>query len=372
MNNRDYRKQAATFGSATLSETRACRELLLRDQARQAVAALEETPLLRVDHLVKSYPIRKGLLKIRSKTFTAVDDVSFVIRTGETLGIVGESGSGKTTTGRTTLLLEKPSSGAIEFDGHRLLTLKSGDLRRLRRNMQMIFQDPFDSLDSRQTIGEILEEPFLIHGIGSLSERKRAVANLLDRVGMARASIDQYPHEFSGGQRQRIGIARAIALKPKLIVCDEPVSSLDVSIQGQILNLLIDLQREMGLAYLFISHNLSVVKHVSDRIAVMYRGRFVETADAETIYRKPLHPYTRLLIASIPTIDAIKAPVPGRDIADAPPVLVATGCAFAPRCSRREDICDRMRPELVSVQSPGEPEHRVACHLFPGKAPSSP
>jgi oligopeptide/dipeptide ABC transporter ATP-binding protein len=320
---------------------------------------------------VKSYPIRKGLLKIHSKMFKAVDDVCFAIRTGETLGIVGESGSGKTTTGRTTLLLEKPSSGAIEFDGQRLLALKSGDLRRLRRNMQMIFQDPFDSLDSRQTIGEILEEPFVIHGMGSAAERKQAVASLLDRVGMARASIDQYPHEFSGGQRQRIGIARAIALKPKLIVCDEPVSSLDVSIQGQILNLLIDLQQEMGLAYLFISHNLSVVKHVSDRIAVMYRGRFVETADAETIYRKPLHPYTQLLIASIPTIDAIKAPVPGRDPGDAAPVLLETGCAFAPRCPMKQDSCDRVRPELVSVQRSGESEHRVACHLFPGN-PQSP
>ncbi len=321
-----------------------------------------KSPLLWVDNLVKSYPLRKGLFQVRPQVFVAVDHVSFRIDAGETLGIVGESGSGKTTTGRTVLFLEKPTSGTVRFEGRDIGELDGRSLRSLRRQMQMIFQDPFESLNSRMTVGEIIEEPFIIHRIGSSMDRQRSVRELLDRIGLPSSAIDKYPHEFSGGQRQRIGIARAIALHPKLIVCDEPVSSLDVSIQGQILNLLIELQQELGMAYLFISHNLSVVKHISDRVAVMYRGRFVETAPSETLYCNPLHPYTQMLIAAIPTIDIRKRSTTPLDIGEADPTFSSTGCLFASRCPIREEVCTQKRPELVPVHAPGEPEHLVACH----------
>uniref|UniRef100_A0A7C4MNB1 ATP-binding cassette domain-containing protein n=1 Tax=Desulfatirhabdium butyrativorans TaxID=340467 RepID=A0A7C4MNB1_9BACT len=328
-------------------------------------------PLLRVDNLVKSYPIRKGMFQVHPETFVAVDHISFRIHSGETLGIVGESGSGKTTTGRTVLFLEKPTSGTVLFEGRDIGNLDGRSLRSLRRQMQMIFQDPFESLNSRMTVGEIIEEPFFIHRSGSLRDRHRSVLELLDRVGLPASAIDKYPHEFSGGQRQRIGIARAIALRPKLIVCDEPVSSLDVSIQGQILNLLIDLQQELGMAYLFISHNLSVVKHISDRVAVMYRGRFVETAPAETLYRNPLHPYTRMLIDAIPTIDVRKRQAVQPDITETGAVPPSTGCHFAFRCPMQQELCIRERPELAPVHASDEPEHLVACHCRSNPSASS-
>ncbi|MEW6261288.1 MAG: oligopeptide/dipeptide ABC transporter ATP-binding protein [Thermodesulfobacteriota bacterium] len=328
-------------------------------------------PLLWVDNLVKSYPIRKGIFRVRPEILVAVDQISFRIQSGETLGIVGESGSGKTTTGRTVLFLEKPTSGTVRFEGRDIGRLDSRSLRSLRRKMQMIFQDPFESLNSRMTVGEIIEEPFIVHRIGSSRDRYRSVRELLDRVGLPHSATDKYPHEFSGGQRQRIGIARAIALHPRLIVCDEPVSSLDVSIQGQILNLLIDLQLELGMAYLFISHNLSVVKNISDRVAVMYRGRFVETAPAETLYHNPLHPYTQMLIAAIPTIDLQERPKVQPDIAETTSIPPSTGCHFASRCPIQQEICFRQRPELVPVPISGEPEHLVACHYHSNPSASS-
>lgn len=328
-------------------------------------------PLLRVDNLVKSYPIRKGMFLVRPEAFVAVDHLSFRIHCGETLGIVGESGSGKTTTGRTVLFLEKPTSGTVLFEGRDLGNLDGRSLRRLRRQMQMIFQDPFESLDSRMTVSEILEEPFVIHRSGSSRDRHRSVLELLDRVGLPASAIDKYPHEFSGGQRQRIGIARAIALHPKLIVCDEPVSSLDVSIQGQILNLLIDLQQDLGMAYLFISHNLSVVKHISDRVAVMYQGRFVETAQAESLYRNPLHPYTRMLMEAIPTLDARKRSSIQQDAPETSVVPPSTGCRFFSRCPIRQERCLQQRPELAPVHvSNASEEHLVACHFHPNLCPS--
>jgi ABC-type oligopeptide transport system ATPase subunit len=248
--------------------------------------------LLDVDGLKVHFPIHGGVFYRRIATVFAVDGVSFSIAPGETLGLVGESGCGKSTIGRALLRLYEPTSGSIHFDGSDITSLSGGALRGLRADMQMIFQDPFESLNPRHAIGDILGEPFVIHGLGSSDERQRWVLQLLDRVGMPADSINKFPHEFSGGQRQRIGIARAIALRPKLIVCDEPVSALDVSIQSQILNLLLELQQEMGMAYLFIAHDLSVIKHVSDTIAVMYLGRIVEIADRESLYRNPLHPYT--------------------------------------------------------------------------------
>ncbi|MBW1893907.1 MAG: ABC transporter ATP-binding protein, partial [Deltaproteobacteria bacterium] len=243
--------------------------------------------LLEVKNLKKYFPVRSGVFRKQTGKVHAVDDISFAIRAGETLGLVGESGCGKTTVGRTVLRLYEPSEGETCFKGQNLYTLGKKEIRDLRREMQMIFQDPFESLNSRHTIGYMLEEPFIIHGIGTPKERRSEVKKLLNRIGLPYSSIDRYAHEFSGGQRQRIGIARAIALNPGLIVCDEPVSALDVSIQSQILNLLLDLQQEMNLSYLFIAHDLAVVKHVSDDIAVMYLGKIVEYTDGDTIYKEP-------------------------------------------------------------------------------------
>ena len=249
------------------------------------------------------FPIRGGVLRRKVGAVYAVDGVSLTVENGQTLGLVGESGCGKTTVGRCILRLLKPTDGKVVFQGKDLLTADGSAMRKSRRQLQMIFQDPFESLNARHTVGDILAEPFLIHGMGDSRQRRQAVGELLERVGLADDASNRFPHEFSGGQRQRIGIARSIALKPKLVVCDEPVSALDVSIQSQILNLLLELQREMGLSYLFIAHDLAVVKHVSDRIAVMYLGRIVEYATAETLYESPLHPYTQALIAAIPDPD---------------------------------------------------------------------
>ncbi len=261
------------------------------------------TPILSVRDLKVHFPVTGGLFMRRIGSVRAVDGVSFDIAPGETLGLVGESGCGKSTLGKAIVRLNDASEGSIHFEGHDITRLGSGALRPLRRDIQMIFQDPVESLNARHSVREILEEPLIIHGYGSAAERRKRVDELLDRVGLQSAAADRYPFEFSGGQRQRIGIARAIALKPKLIVCDEPVSALDVSVQSQVLNLLLELQRDLGLSYLFIAHDLAVVKHISDRVAVMYLGKIVELADADAIYHRPRHAYTKALLSAIPEPD---------------------------------------------------------------------
>ncbi|MCP4691779.1 MAG: ABC transporter ATP-binding protein [Desulfobacterales bacterium] len=317
---------------------------------------------LTVKGLKMHFPVRGGVLRRRKGSVFAVDGVSFRIESGKTLGLVGESGCGKTTVGRCILKLYKPTSGEVLFEKKNVLKLSSDALRALRRNMQMIFQDPFESLNSRHTIGEILEEPFVIHGMGAREERAGEVIKLLGRVGLPESAVTRFPHEFSGGQRQRIGIARAIALKPRLIVCDEPVSALDVSIQSQILNLLLELQREMGLAYLFIAHDLAVVKHVADRIAVMYLGKIVEYTDADAIYTNPIHPYTRALISAIPVPDpAVKG---RRQIlqGDVPsPINPPPGCVFHTRCPHVHPRCKTEIPELLPAPGPAGASHLHAC-----------
>ncbi|MCP5542510.1 MAG: ABC transporter ATP-binding protein [Akkermansiaceae bacterium] len=264
---------------------------------------MSESPLLSVSKLKVHFPVRGGVFMRQIGAVRAVDDVSFHIGPGETLGLVGESGCGKSTLGKAVVRLLTPTEGSIRFGGREISELSQGTIRPLRREFQMIFQDPMESLDPRMSVRSILEEPYVIHGLGNRAERHQWSDELLDRVGLPKSAAERYPFEFSGGQRQRIGIARALALKPKLIICDEPVSALDVSIQSQILNLLVELQRDFGLSYLFIAHDLSVVKHISDRVAVMYLGKIVETAPAETIYRDPRHAYTKALISAIPATD---------------------------------------------------------------------
>jgi len=318
--------------------------------------------LLEVNNLKMHFPVHGGIFKRQIGKVHAVDDISFSVRSGETVGLVGESGCGKTTAGRSIIRLYKPTEGEVIFDGKNLSLIRKRQLRDLRKEMQMIFQDPFESLNSRHTIGYILEEPFVIHGIGTPEERKKEVKKLLGKVGLPESAYDRFPHEFSGGQRQRIGIARAIALKPKLIICDEPVSALDVSIQSQILNLLLDLQQEMNLAYLFIAHDLAVVKHVSDLIAVMYLGKIVEYTDADTLYKNHVHPYTHSLISAIPVPDpAIKKK---RQIlaGDVPsPMNPPTGCVFHTRCPYVLERCKAERPRLVPAPGTSGETHLQAC-----------
>lgn len=320
--------------------------------------------LLKVENLKMHYPIRGSVFFRQVAVNYAVDDVSFEIRKGETLGLVGESGCGKSTIAKTVLRLYEPTAGRVTFDGRDILGLSRSEMRAMRREMQIIFQDPMDSLNSRHTVGAILEEPYVIHGLGTREERRQWTRDLLVKVGLQPDALLRYPHEFSGGQRQRIGIARAIALQPKLLVCDEPVSALDVSIQAQIMNLMIELQQDLGLTLLFIAHDLAVVKHISDRIAVMYLGKIVEVNDAEIIYKKPMHPYTRALIDSIPEPSPGK--ISNRKVlhGEVPsPIKPPSGCHFHTRCPYVREKCHNEFPELRRMQARGDRGHFVACHF---------
>ena len=314
--------------------------------------------LLEVNNLVMHFPLTQGIIFQRKVgAVQAVDGVSFGVKRGETLGLVGESGCGKSTTGRAILQLYKPTAGEVVFDGRDLTKLDGGDMRRMRRHLQMIFQDPYASLNPRMTVGNIISEPMQIHKLVAKGERTRRVQELLETVGLNPYFANRYPHEFSGGQRQRVGIARALAANPDFIVADEPVSALDVSIQAQIVNLLEDLQEKFGLTYLFIAHDLSVVKHISDRVAVMYLGKIVEMADRNELYSDPLHPYTRGLLRSMPGqekgrhLHAIPGVVP--PLGNLPP-----GCTFAPRCPDRFEPCDKARPGDAVIST-----RRVKCYL---------
>ncbi|MFP4031079.1 MAG: dipeptide ABC transporter ATP-binding protein [Desulfococcaceae bacterium] len=319
--------------------------------------------VLAVENLKMHFPVRGGIFLRQVGTVHAVDGVSLRIPKGRTLGLVGESGCGKTTAGRCIVRLYDPTDGEIRFEGQSLTGLSGAALRAVRRNVQMIFQDPFESLNSRMTVGEILAEPFEIHGIGTPGDRRERVLALLERAGLQRAVADRFPHEFSGGQRQRVGIARAIALNPRLIVCDEPVSALDVSIQSQILNLLLELQAEMGLTYLFISHDLAVVKHISDEVAVMYLGKIVEITEANHIYDGPVHPYTQALLAAIPVPDPTRRGKLEALSGDVPsPVHTPSGCRFRTRCPIAVDHCAEEEPPLRPVPGTVGEEHLVACH----------
>jgi oligopeptide/dipeptide ABC transporter ATP-binding protein len=318
-------------------------------------------PLLEARNIVKHFPIRGGVFMKQTAAVKAVDGVSLAIRGGETVGLVGESGCGKTTFGRVILRLEEPTSGDVLFQGRSIREYSKRDMQALRREMQIIFQDPFSSLNPRKTVSHIVGEPLRVHGVKSRREREARVLELLEVVGLRREHMRRYPHQFSGGQRQRIGVARALALKPKLIVCDEAVSALDVSIQAQVINLLMDLQHEFGLTYLFISHDLSVVEHVSDRVAVMYLGKIVEIAPSRDLYRAPLHPYSQALLSAVPVPDP-SLQRPGRIIlkGDVPsPIDPPPGCRFHPRCHYAEGVCSESEPLLALVRE----NHWAACHF---------
>jgi oligopeptide/dipeptide ABC transporter ATP-binding protein len=324
--------------------------------------------LLVVKNLQTWFPIRKGFFSKIVGYVKAVDDVSFTIKKGETLGLVGESGCGKTTTGRSILRLIEPTGGTVMFDGKDITKMPKDDLRKLRKDMQIIFQDPFSSLNPRLTIGQMLREVLEVHEIAKGDEAQKQVGDLLEIVGLRKQYYNRYPHEFSGGQRQRIGIARALAVKPKFIVCDEPVSALDVSIQSQIINLLMDLQKEFGLTYLFISHSLSVVEHISDSVAVMYLGKIAEIADYKDLYENPKHPYTEALLSAAPEPDPKKKKQRIILTGDIPsPAKVPTGCYFHPRCPKVQEACKTTTPQLASIE--GNPTHEVSCILYPTSLP---
>jgi oligopeptide transport system ATP-binding protein len=316
--------------------------------------------LLTVSGLKKHFPIRGGIFSKTVGYVQSVDGVSFHINKGEIMGLVGESGCGKTTVGRLILGLYKPTAGEVYFEGVNIFTLSKQEMRNARRNMQVIFQDPFGSLNPRMTIGNIIGEPLYVHNIAKGKEKEERVVDLLETVGMSSRYMKRYPHEFSGGQRQRIGIARALALHPKLLVCDEPVSALDVSIQAQVINLLEDLQVKFGLTYLFIAHDLSVIKHISSRVAVMYLGKIVELAETEDLYTNPLHPYTEALLSAVPisdpTLDRKRIVLEG----DVPsPINPPSGCHFRTRCKYVKPICIEEEPPLMEIVK----SHYVACHL---------
>jgi oligopeptide/dipeptide ABC transporter ATP-binding protein len=321
--------------------------------------------LLSAENLKKYFPIRRGILSRVVGHVKAVDDISFNIRKGETLGLVGESGCGKTTAGRTILRLLEPTEGRVIFDGQDVAQSHGEDLRQLRRGMQIVFQDPFGSLNPRMTIKGIVEEGLIVHQMGNRQERLEKVQETLERVGLDPSYVNRYPHEFSGGQRQRICVARALALNPRFMVLDEPISALDVSIQSQIINLLVKLREEFELTYLFISHDLSVVEYISDRVAVMYLGEIVESATSEQLYAEPMHPYTRALLSSIPTMEPTKKRERIVLQGDVPsPINPPSGCRFHPRCPlaedqcrRRDDICKRISPKVLDIDG-----HQVRCH----------
>jgi oligopeptide/dipeptide ABC transporter ATP-binding protein len=323
-------------------------------------------PVLQVDRLVKHFPVSRGVIRRRVIGMVrAVEGVTFDIARGETLALVGESGCGKSTTGRLVLRLMDPTAGSVRFKGEEIASLDKQALRQLRRHMQIIFQDPYASLNPRMTVGEILAEPMAVHGIGNETGRESRVRELLDVVGLLPEHARRYPHQFSGGQRQRIGIARALAVNPDLIVCDEPVSALDVSIQAQIVNLLKNLQRRFGLSYLFIAHDLAVVKHVSDRVAVMYLGKLVEIASKRALYDRPLHPYTQALLSAIPRPDPRvrkqRMLLPG----DVPsPFAPPAGCRFNTRCPFAQPRCREEEPMLREAGNGSNEGHRVACHFY--------
>jgi oligopeptide/dipeptide ABC transporter ATP-binding protein len=327
---------------------------------KTAPAAGSGEYLVRVQNLKKYFPVRAGIMQRVVANVQAVDDVSFAIKKGETLGMVGESGCGKTTVGRTMLRLIEPTAGSVFYGDRDIFTMKDHEVKAIRRDMQIIFQDPYASLDPRVPIGESVMEGLQIHRVGTPRERVDIMMETLKKVGLETYHARRYPHEFSGGQRQRIGIARALALRPKFVVCDEPVSALDVSIQSQVLNILKDLQREFGLTYLFIAHNLSVVEHISDRVAVMYLGKMAELADRDELYRRPLHPYTQALMSAIPVADPklkrkrviLKGDVPS-------PLNPPSGCRFHPRCPIAQEICAREEPAFRELI----PGHWAACHF---------
>ncbi|MED3623779.1 ABC transporter ATP-binding protein [Neobacillus thermocopriae] len=316
--------------------------------------------LLEVKGLKKYFPITGGLLGRKQGEVKAVDDVSFYVKKGETLGIVGESGCGKSTTGRLLMRLIEASDGRIIFEDKEITKMSKSELRRVRRDIQMVFQDPYASLNPRHSVEQILEEPLIVHGIGSKEERKKRVKEMLEVVGLSSYHAKRYPHQFSGGQRQRIGIARALMTKPKLIIADEPVSALDVSIQAQVLNLMKDIQKEFNLTYIFIAHDLGVVRHISDRVGVMYLGRLIELADCEELYENPKHPYTKALLSAVPIPDPdlkkqtilIEGELPS-------PANPPSGCAFHTRCTECMDVCKTTRPEEHNLNG-----HYVACHLY--------
>src|SRR5690625_2666175 len=330
----------------------------MMDKGRQGMMA---KPLLEVSELTKHFDINGGVFGRKIGAVQAVNGISFTVKEGEILGIVGESGCGKSTTGKTILRLMEPTSGTIKFEGQDITTFTDEQMCKLRKDMQIIFQDPYASLNPRHTVEKIVGEPLLVHGIKAAKERKKRVQELLEVVGLSAYHASRYPHQFSGGQRQRIGIARALANNPKLIICDEPVSALDVSIQSQILNLMEELRDQFNLTYIFIAHDLSVVKHISDRIGVMYLGRMVELTDKDKLYDDPKHPYTQALLSAVPLPDPdlekeriiLKGDVPS-------PANPPSGCAFHTRCPHAMDICKEIRPEFKPV----EDNHFVACHLY--------
>ena len=318
--------------------------------------------LLQVENLKKYFRMDNNFSNKNRQDLTAVDDVSFVIKRGETFGLVGESGCGKSTIGRTIVRLYEPTGGRIVFDGDDITTMSQKDLHPYRKRIQMIFQDPYASLNTRMTVSEIIGEGMLTHRIANSAERQDRVYHLLNTVGLKKEHANRYPHEFSGGQRQRIGIARALAVEPELVICDEPISALDVSIQAQVVNMLEDLQDKMGLTYLFIAHDLSMVKHISDRIGVMYLGKLMEVCDSNELYEHPLHPYTQALLSSIPVPDPRANRMGKRIVLQGDvksPINPPPGCRFNSRCRLCQQICREKTPELIEVK----PDHFVACHL---------